>query len=64
MRPLTSCSCRERPRSTNNCIGIGDVVAAATSRLRPKPGGRLEPLGFTEDLVNLAEPTEADADAG
>ena len=57
---------------TNNCIGIGDVlrrrghrvVFAAESSWR----GKLEPLGFEEDLVDLAPPpgpgaTEA-VDAG
>ncbi|MGH3398794.1 MAG: glycosyltransferase [Streptosporangiaceae bacterium] len=48
---------------TNNCVGIGDVlrhrghrvVFAAEASWR----GRLEPLGFTEDLVDLARPAEA-----
>ncbi len=48
---------------TNNCVGIGDVlrhrghrvVFAAEASWR----GRLEPLGFTEDLVDLAPPAEA-----
>ena len=47
---------------TNNCIGIGNVlknrghnvVFAAESSW----GGRLEPLGFTEALVDLAPPPE------
>jgi MGT family glycosyltransferase len=52
---------------TNNCIGIGDVLrrrghrvvfAAEASWL-----GRLEPLGFVEDLVDLAPPPPADAPA-
>ncbi len=45
---------------TNNCIGIGDllrrrghrVVFAAEASWR----GKLAPLGFTEDLVDLAAP--------
>ena len=49
---------------TNNCIGIGDVlrrrghtvVFAAESSW----AGRLEPLGFVEDLVDLAPPPAAD----
>jgi MGT family glycosyltransferase len=49
---------------TNNCIGIGDVlrrrghhvVFAAEASWR----GKLEPLGFTEDLVDLAPPPETD----
>jgi len=52
---------------TNNCIGIADrlarrgheIVFAAEASWK----GRLEPLGFTEDLVNLAPPAE-DQDAG
>ncbi|MFO1539947.1 MAG: nucleotide disphospho-sugar-binding domain-containing protein [Chloroflexota bacterium] len=56
---------------TNNCIGIGNellrrghrvVFAAETSW-----AGRLAPLGFVEDLVDLAPPPPADAapqDAG
>ena len=51
---------------TNNCIGIGDVlrgrghtvVFAAEASWR----GRLEPLGFVEDLVHLAPPPEASDD--
>jgi MGT family glycosyltransferase len=56
---------------TNNCIGIGDVlrrrghhvVFAAEASWK----GRLEPLGFVEDLVDLAPPPPPDAptqDAG
>jgi MGT family glycosyltransferase len=53
---------------TNNCIGIGKileqrghrVVFAAEASWR----GRLEPLGFEEDLVDLAPPAEGDHDAG
>jgi MGT family glycosyltransferase len=56
---------------TNNCIGIGDVlrkrghtvVFAAEASWK----GRLEPLGFVEDLVHLAPPPPDDApeqDAG
>ena len=49
---------------TNNCIGIGDVlrkrghsvVFAAEASWR----GRLEPLGFVEDLVDLSAPPEPD----
>jgi MGT family glycosyltransferase len=53
---------------TNNCIGIGArllrqghrVVFAAEASWR----GRLEPLGFEEDLVDLAPPAEGAQDAG
>jgi len=52
---------------TNNCIGIGNilrqrghtVIFAAEASWE----GRLEPMGFVEDLVHLAEPAEADPDA-
>jgi UDP:flavonoid glycosyltransferase YjiC (YdhE family) len=51
---------------TNNCIGIGDilrrrghtVVFAAEASWK----GRLEPLGFVEDLVDLAPPPEPTGD--
>jgi MGT family glycosyltransferase len=53
---------------TNNCIGIGKlleqrghrVVFAAEASWR----GRLEPLGFEENLVDLAPPPEEEQDAG
>jgi len=54
---------------TGNCMGIGnvlrtrghDVVFAAESSWK----GKLEPLGFVEDLVDLAPPAEdTDQDAG
>jgi MGT family glycosyltransferase len=55
---------------TNNCVGIGKrlldrghrVVFAAEASW----AGRLAPMGFVEDLVDLAPPPEADApqDAG
>src|SRR5829696_7036097 len=53
---------------TNNCIGIGKmlerrghrVVFAAEASWR----GKLEPLGFEEDLVDLSPPAEGDQDAG
>ena len=49
---------------TNNCIGIGNilrerghtVIFAAEASWE----GRLEPLGFVEDLVHLSAPAEAD----
>ncbi len=52
---------------TNNCIGVGDilrqrghtVIFAAEASWE----GRLEPLGFVEDLVHLAEPAAPDPDA-
>jgi MGT family glycosyltransferase len=53
---------------TNNCVGIGKqlerrghhVVFAAEASWK----GRLEPLGFEEDLVELAPPGDGDQDAG
>src|SRR5262245_18593838 len=53
---------------TNNCIGIGKalerrghrVVFAAEASWK----GKLEPLGFEEDLVDLAPPAEGEQDAG
>ncbi len=53
---------------TNNCVGIGDalrkrghrVVFAAEASWK----GKLEPLGFEEDLVDLAPPAEQQQDAG
>src|SRR5689334_20197084 len=45
---------------TNNCIGIGDVLRRRGHRVvfaaEASWAGKLEPLGFTEDLVDLAEP--------
>src|SRR5215510_14073385 len=53
---------------TNNCIGIGDVLRRRGHRVvfaaEASWQGKLEPLGFAEDLVNLAEPAEGDQDAG
>ena len=71
-RPLTVLFMPESAYGpTNNCIGIGDllrrrghrVVFAAEASWR----GRLEGLGFTEDLVHLAPPSTdgaASQDAG
>jgi MGT family glycosyltransferase len=69
MRPLTFLFMPESAYGpTNNCIGIGDVLRRRGHRVvfaaEASWQGKLEPLGFTEDLVNLAEPTEGDADAG
>jgi UDP:flavonoid glycosyltransferase YjiC (YdhE family) len=52
---------------TNNCIGIGDVLRrrghAVVFAAEASWNGRLEPLGFVEDLVDLAPPPPADAPA-
>jgi MGT family glycosyltransferase len=53
---------------TNNCIGIGKVLEQRGHRVvfaaEASWKGRLGPLGFEEDLVDLAPPTEGDQDAG
>ena len=69
MRPLTFLFMPESAYGpTNNCIGIGDVLRRRGHRVvfaaEASWEGKLEPLGAAEDLVNLAEPTDADADAG
>ena len=47
---------------TNNCIGIGKVLEQRGHRVvfaaEASWKGRLEPLGFEEDLVDLAPPAE------
>ena len=52
---------------TNNCIGIGDVLQRRGHRVvfaaEASWRGRLEPLGFVEDLVDLAPPPPTDAPA-
>jgi MGT family glycosyltransferase len=55
---------------TNNCIGIGDVLRRRGHRVvfaaEASWQGKLDPMGFAEDLVNLAEPPAdaAEQDAG
>ena len=56
---------------TNNCIGIGDVLRRRGHRVvfaaEASWSGKLAPLGFVEDLVDLAPPPPPDApeqDAG
>jgi UDP:flavonoid glycosyltransferase YjiC (YdhE family) len=53
---------------TNNCIGIGDVLRRRGHRVvfaaEASWKGRLEPLGFAEDLVDLAPAASGQADAG
>jgi MGT family glycosyltransferase len=53
---------------TNNCIGIGDVLRRRGHRVvfaaEASWKGKLAPLGFTEDLVDLAAPAGSDQDAG
>ncbi len=70
-RPLTILFMPESAYGpTNNCIGIGDVLRRSGHRVvfaaEASWEGKLEPLGFGEDLVHLAEPAAdgADQDAG
>ena len=55
---------------TNNCIGIGKVLAQRGHRVvfaaEASWEGKLEPLGFEEDLVDLRprQPTRRTQDAG
>jgi len=50
---------------TNNCVGIGNVLRQRGHKVvfaaEASWAGRLEPLGFVEDLVDLAPPPPADA---
>jgi MGT family glycosyltransferase len=53
---------------TNNCIGIGHVLATRGHRVvfavESSWAGKLEALGFEEHLVDLTEPPEQPVDAG
>ncbi|MEA2507657.1 MAG: hypothetical protein QOH48_2275 [Actinomycetota bacterium] len=53
---------------TNNCVGIGKVLEERGHRVifaaEASWKGRLEPLGFEENLVDLAPPPEEEQDAG
>ena len=53
---------------TNNCIGIGKILEQRGHRVvfaaEASWAGRLEPLGFEEDLVDLAPPAKGEQDAG
>jgi MGT family glycosyltransferase len=53
---------------TNNCVGIGDVLRRRGHRVvfaaEASWKGKLAPLGFEEDLVDLAEPSSEEQDAG
>jgi MGT family glycosyltransferase len=63
-RPLTVLFMPESAYGpTNNCIGIGAVLQRRGHRVvfaaEASWRGKLEPLGFTEDLVDLAPPPAA-----
>src|SRR5882762_281234 len=63
MRPLTFLFMPESAFGpTNNCIGIGDVLRRRGHRVvfaaEASWKGRLAPLGFEEDLVDLAPPPQ------
>jgi MGT family glycosyltransferase len=51
---------------TNNCIGIGDVLRRRGHRIvfaaEASWNDRLEPLGFVEDLVDLAPPLPSESE--
>jgi MGT family glycosyltransferase len=53
---------------TNQCIGLGAVLAERGFRVvfaaESSWAGKLQPFGFEEHLVDLAEPSEQDVDAG
>jgi MGT family glycosyltransferase len=53
---------------TNNSIGIGDILRSRGHRVvfaaEASWKGKLEALGFEEDLVDLAPPAEEEQDAG
>ncbi|WP_433253430.1 glycosyltransferase [Streptosporangium sp. CA-135522] len=53
---------------TNNCIGIGDILRKRGHRVvfaaEASWKGKLEALGFEEDLVDLAPPAEEEQDPG
>jgi MGT family glycosyltransferase len=53
---------------TNNCVGIGDVLRGRGHRVvfaaEASWKGKLAPLGFEEELVDLAPPPEGPQDAG
>jgi MGT family glycosyltransferase len=68
-RPLTILFMPESAYGpTNNCVGIGKVLQQRGHRVvfaaEASWKGRLEPLGFEEDLVDLAPPPEGEQDAG
>ena len=71
-RPLTVLFLPESAYGpTGNCIGIGDVLLKKGHRVvfaaESSWKGKLEPLGFVEDLVDLAPPPEdsdGEQDAG
>ncbi len=70
-RPLTVLFMPESAYGpTNNCIGIGDVLRRRGHRVvfaaEASWAGRLAPLGFTEDLVDLSPPAAGpgEQDAG
>jgi MGT family glycosyltransferase len=53
---------------TNNCVGIGKVLEQRGHRVvfaaEASWANRLEPLGFEEELVDLAPPAATELDAG
>ncbi|MEU9755690.1 glycosyl transferase, partial [Streptomyces althioticus] len=69
LRPLTVLFAPESAYGpTNNCAGIGDVLRRRGHRVvfaaEASWKGRLAPLGFEEELVDLAPPPDQPQDAG
>ena len=63
-RPLTVLFMPESAYGpTNNCVGIGNVLRQRGHRVvfaaEASWRGKLEPLGFEEDLVDLSPPVDA-----
>ncbi|CDR01658.1 glycosyltransferase, MGT family [Streptomyces iranensis] len=68
-RPLTILFAPESAYGpTNNCVGIGDVLRRRGHRVvfaaEASWKGKLAPLGFEEDLVDLAPPPQRPQEAG
>jgi MGT family glycosyltransferase len=68
-RPLTVMMVPESAYGpTNNCLGIGDVLRRRGHRVvfaaEASWKGRLEALGFEEDLIDLGPPAAGDGDPG
>ena len=68
-RPLTVLFVPESAYGpTNQCIGLGDILRRRGHRVvfaaEASWHGKLTPLGFEEDLVDLAPPADTEQDAG
>src|SRR5713226_7929201 len=68
-RPLTILMVPESAYGPiNNCVGIGDMLRRRGHRVvfaaEASWEGRLEALGFEEDLIDLGPPAAGNADPG